>query len=652
MTRPAPTVTDRPSVLVSVPVEPIQRLILAADSYGVRYLDSDDMTAEAQELQDATEAMKDLIAAPAAPQATGVGEREAIARIVDPQVFDLIASYVGIDRGDGLTPDQREPSVFKAYPTLKEDRERALAKADAILALRAPSREPEGGPVDGWRTIDSAPIGELVQVYWPCMALDDDGEPTGETLDREGHVSLSVRHSEQHGWEPDNVVEANGDWFGDDFEFGQPTHWRPRPSRPAAAIATREEAPAEAGDARPLCVIAFREGKREPELISWDRMPVGEYKLYGDAQNLGFLIDTDDGTEWAEEDPRMSGIPEYFENVRPLTLETAKEEMLSAWEIRSELEAALRAPSREPEGGAVDDGAFKIATDLHKAYEQLIYGLPKYLDAENLTDEENMIREAWVTLDVTAHRLAALATREEAPASHVSDRYKFDDEIAWLREAARYFSARDTKGEDRAHWANVYNAENARKLADRLAELSSNPCQLEAPAEAGEAARIIARHLPLADAPDTVCLPITMTAGDLRTVYAALRAQPQAREDAQPVGWLRAADEEMVCAHLGVADAEDSYETAKQKLASLIQWNIAVATDPRVEGRPAPDALRVAVEALEPFAYFAKHGTSREYINSDAPDDGLCAAASFPAGAYRGAVQALAALQAEQKGGA
>lgn len=82
---------------------------------------------------------------------------------------------------------------------------------------------------------------------------------------------------------------------------------------------------------------------------------------------------------------------------------------------------------------------------------------------------------------------AALTPHCEAPAEPVSDHYKFDDEIAWLREAARYFSARDTKGEDRAHWANVYNAENARKLADRLAELSSNPCQLEAPAEgAGE----------------------------------------------------------------------------------------------------------------------------------------------------------------------
>lgn len=134
-------------------------------------------------------------------------------------------------------------------------------------------------------------------------------------------------------------------------------------------------------------------------------------------------------------------------------------------------------------------------------------------------------------------------------------------------------------------------------------------------------------------------------------VIAALRAQPQAREDAQPVawrcsrewpsdglgkwqyhdgppnpshlarnvqalflhptpdpqpvGWLRAVDEEMVCAHLGVADAEDSFETAKKKLASLIQWNIAVATDPSVGGYPAPDALRVAVEAFMPLAEVA-----------------------------------------------
>lgn len=76
---------------------------------------------------------------------------------------------------------------------------------------------------------------------------------------------------------------------------------------------------------------------------------------------------------------------------------------------------ALYATPDQPDTGDVaalrDDyrSAFKIASDLHAAYEQLIYGLPKYLEAENLTDEQNMIREAFITLDVTAHRLAALS---------------------------------------------------------------------------------------------------------------------------------------------------------------------------------------------------------------------------------------------------
>lgn len=49
---------------------------------------------------------------------------------------------------------------------------------------------------------------------------------------------------------------------------------------------------------------------------------------------------------------------------------------------------------------------------------------------------------------------------------------------AFLTEAARYFEKRPTGGEDMAHWANVYNAENCRKAAafareqgERIAEL-------------------------------------------------------------------------------------------------------------------------------------------------------------------------------------
>lgn len=50
----------------------------------------------------------------------------------------------------------------------------------------------------------------------------------------------------------------------------------------------------------------------------------------------------------------------------------------------------------------------------------------------------------------------------------------FDSEIAWLTAAAVYFANRPTHGEDRAHWSNVYNAENARKLANRLNAMGGN----------------------------------------------------------------------------------------------------------------------------------------------------------------------------------
>ena len=88
--------------------------------------------------------------------------------------------------------------------------------------------------------------------------------------------------------------------------------------------------------------------------------------------------------------------------------------------MRDAYRAMLAARPAPAPGGEREDSAFKIASDLHAAYEQLIYGLPKYLEAENLTDEENMIREAYITLDVTAHRLAALS-RPAPVAGEASD---------------------------------------------------------------------------------------------------------------------------------------------------------------------------------------------------------------------------------------
>lgn len=38
-------------------------------------------------------------------------------------------------------------------------------------------------------------------------------------------------------------------------------------------------------------------------------------------------------------------------------------------------------------------------------------------------------------------------------------------DATFLHAAARYFERRPTGGEDMAHWANVYNAENCRRIA-------------------------------------------------------------------------------------------------------------------------------------------------------------------------------------------
>ena len=71
-----------------------------------------------------------------------------------------------------------------------------------------------------------------------------------------------------------------------------------------------------------------------------------------------------------------------------------------------------------------------------------------------------------------------------------------------------------------------------------------------------------------------------------------------------PKGWLRAIDEAMAVTHLGVADASDSYEAAKDKLNRLIGWHTDVAIDPAVNGgyRLVPDALiHRAIETIGRF---------------------------------------------------
>ena len=45
------------------------------------------------------------------------------------------------------------------------------------------------------------------------------------------------------------------------------------------------------------------------------------------------------------------------------------------------------------------------------------------------------------------------------------------DSIKFLTLAASYFETRPTNGEDKAYWANVYNAEHCRKVIEELLAL-------------------------------------------------------------------------------------------------------------------------------------------------------------------------------------
>ena len=71
-----------------------------------------------------------------------------------------------------------------------------------------------------------------------------------------------------------------------------------------------------------------------------------------------------------------------------------------------------------------------------------------------------------------------------------------------------------------------------------------------------------------------------------------------------PDGWLRAIDEALVIANIGVADENDTYEQAKAKLDNLIKFHVDVAIDPAVNGGwklvprpPTPTMVKAGLES-------------------------------------------------------
>ena len=78
------------------------------------------------------------------------------------------------------------------------------------------------------------------------------------------------------------------------------------------------------------------------------------------------------------------------------------------------------------------------------------------------------------------------------------------------------------------------------------------------------------------------CIDMHEQEGDVEDAafYTGIYARILKRENAlasTQIGWLRAIDEAMVVSHLGVANADDSYEVAKDKLNELITYEIVLS---------------------------------------------------------------------------
>lgn len=100
-----------------------------------------------------------------------------------------------------------------------------LEREAVATALRAAEGARE------WLPIETVPDDGEFLVYWPGYKLDENGDlttiPTGNGL-----IGAAERLQGQWNGEPE-ALNAVGGYFGDDWEYGEPTHWMRLPEPPA-----------------------------------------------------------------------------------------------------------------------------------------------------------------------------------------------------------------------------------------------------------------------------------------------------------------------------------------------------------------------------------------------------------------------------------
>jgi hypothetical protein len=190
-------------------------------------------------------------------------------------------------------------------------------------------------------------------------------------------------------------------------------------------------------------------------------------------------------------------------------------------------------------------------------------------------------RSDWVAALRKADEIDALPTNKEAPAATGAGEWRGDVRIT-----------RDLLC-DVSHWLGEYiggladdEAESAERAQDVRSQvelridnldfsLRAQPQAREEAQPVADVARIVACHLPISDCPDTVCLPITMTAGDLRAVYATLAAPPtQPLAEGADAEKLRVAVEALEYVKSETVDFAEAWEIAEvcdERLAAMQQ---------------------------------------------------------------------------------